>query len=105
MSVGFKKPTILIEYEIGSGPLEKSLPEVEQKPECGLSFTEFYLGSVVASISSASGAVVFENGKFTISSNDYTLDTHTVRLNVIIDTTIIVTDPLIFDIEFLTPPP
>jgi len=60
---------------------------------------------MVASIDSAPAAVVLENGAFTINSNDYTLDTHTLRIYVVIDTPIIATDPLLFDIEFTKPPP
>ena len=105
ISVGFKKISLQVEYEIGSGPLEKPLPAVEQKPECNIPFTDFSIVSTSASSDAAPAAVVFENASFTIDSNDYTLDTHTLRFVVAIDTSIIATESFIFDITFTKPPP
>ena len=94
-----------VEYEIGSGPLDKSLPAVKQVPECNLIFTDFLISQTDTSNEATKAAVVFDNGNFKIDSDDYSLNTHTLRYFVSIDTAIIATDPLIFDITFTKPPP
>jgi len=85
--------------------MDKALPAVEQKPECNLSFTEFSLGSPVTSNDATLAAVIFENGAFKIDSTDYSLATHTLRHFVNIETPIIATEQLIFDITFTKPAP
>ena len=53
----------------------------------------------------AAASVIIENGIITVNTDDYTLNTHTVRLRVYIDTYVIATEPLIVDVEFVSPPP
>ena len=105
ISVGFAKTQISIEYEIGTGTTEKQIPAVEQKPECNLVFSEFIASVSASSNEAATAAVKFENGAFSINSFDYSLDSHTILYNVYIDTPIIATDPLLFDITFTKPAP
>ena len=92
---------------IGEGPLEKSLPEIKQKPECNLTFTDFFIEKLETSMApeKATASVILENGVIIVNSNDFTLDTHTVRLYVAIDTPIIETEAMIVDVEFTSPPP
>ena len=78
-----------------------------QKPECNLIFTEFYIGKVETSAKTeqATASVIFENNIITVNTDDYSLNTHTVRLRIYINTSVIATEPLIVDVEFVSPPP
>lgn len=91
LSVAFKKSSESVEYEIGSGPLEQTLPDVVQRPDCKLSFNEFLITSRVTSNDATLAAVAFDNGVIKINTSDFTLATHTLRLFVSIDTAIVAT--------------
>lgn len=103
ISVGFMEASVEVEYEIGSGQLSKSLPKVEQKPNCNLDFNEFAIVETQTSNDLTLVAVNFDNGTVKINSDDFTLNTHTLRLFVSVVTDIIVTEPMIFDITFKNP--
>ena len=56
-SLAFAKKRDTFSYELGSGLSEISLPKIEQKPDCGLTFSRF----VVESIQSGASADLIQN--------------------------------------------
>lgn len=105
VSVGFKQDSMNIEYEIGSGAFDKVLPEVVQKPDCGLVFNEYAITKTEASIDAALATTQLDKSVIKIQSSDYSLGSHTLRIYVSIVTPIITTEPLIVDIIFTKPVP
>ena len=56
-SLAFAKKRDTFSYELGSGLSEISLPKIEQKPDCGLTFSRF----TVESIQSGASADLIQN--------------------------------------------
>lgn len=49
-SVGFKSPSISVEYQIGSASVQEDLPSIEQKPDCGLPLNQIVVKSITSNL-------------------------------------------------------
>ena len=69
-SVKFVKSQISIDYEVGAGPKDISLPEIKQKPTCGEPLTDILIKSVEGTADNAQSAVNLDH-----ASNKLTVET------------------------------
>ena len=112
-SVGFKSPSISVEYQIGSASVQEDLPSIEQKPDCGLPLNQIVVKSITSNLAedalAAAVQIDTDLAAVIIATDDFALDGEQVSIVLSIDVTD--ADPpieakeLFFDILFKAEPP
>lgn len=88
-SVGFKSSSISVEYQIGSESVQKDLPGIEQKPDCGLPLNQIVVKSITSNLAedvlAAAVTIDTDLAAVIIVTDDITLDGEQVSIVLSID--------------------